>query len=64
MSLSYLKKIDQPATSLKEESGKARSALFLLKAISELLGKNLKIFEQEGFTPFASCFKDVLNNST
>lgn len=48
----FLDKIDQKATSLKQEINKVWDKLELLKNLKQKFLKNLLIFKEKGFTPF------------
>ena len=56
----FLKKIDQPATSLKVETNKNWDRKELLEKLKKAFLKNLKIFKEKGFTPFHEEFENLL----
>lgn len=53
-------KIDQPATSLKIETGRKWDKTALLKKVQKQFGADLEKFKKEGFTPFHSQFENLL----
>jgi BirA family transcriptional regulator, biotin operon repressor / biotin---[acetyl-CoA-carboxylase] ligase len=55
-----LQKIDQLATSLKEESSKEFDKEKILKLLQDEFIANLQIFKKEGFTPFHSQIENLL----
>ncbi|MBN2479987.1 MAG: biotin--[acetyl-CoA-carboxylase] ligase [Parachlamydiales bacterium] len=55
-----LKKIDKPATSLKEETSKTWNKKELLEKLKLEFEKNLKIFKEKGFVPFHEKFENLL----
>lgn len=55
-----LSKIDQPATSLKNETGKEWDHIQLLENVKKCFGKDLELFKKEGFTPFHSPFENLM----
>jgi len=52
--------IDQPATSLKIETGRTWDKQALLKKLEKGFAADLQKFEKEGFTPFHSPFENLL----
>lgn len=60
MSSSTFEQIDQPATSLKEETKKIWDRQKLLKMIQSQLGTDLLLFQKEGFAPFRKKMEDRL----
>lgn len=57
---SVLEQIDQPATSLKAETGKEWDKDQLLKELQAQFANDLLRFKQDGFTPFHDEFEDLL----
>ncbi len=55
-----LAEIDKPATSLKAETNKTWDIKNLLEKLTDKFIKNLKIFQEKGFTPFHSEFENLL----
>ncbi|OGN64659.1 MAG: biotin--[acetyl-CoA-carboxylase] ligase [Chlamydiae bacterium RIFCSPHIGHO2_12_FULL_49_9] len=60
MSLDMASQIDQPATSLKIETGKTWDRQELLEKLQEAFEEDLEIFKTEGFAPFHDYFEDHL----
>jgi BirA family biotin operon repressor/biotin-[acetyl-CoA-carboxylase] ligase len=60
MELPDLKQIDQPATSLKMESGKVWDRSTLLTKLQTQFAQDLARFKKEGFAPFHSLFETLL----
>ena len=60
MERSDLAKIDQPASSLKVETGKAWDKQDLLKKLQAQFLEDLEKFKNQGFTPFHSPFENLL----
>lgn len=60
MSHEDLVKIDQPATSLKEETGKLWDKAAVLKKLQKQFSHNLELFKKEGFFPFRDGFENLL----
>ncbi|MBS0625133.1 MAG: biotin--[acetyl-CoA-carboxylase] ligase [Verrucomicrobia bacterium] len=55
-----LQNIDQPATSLKAETGRTWDRKSLLHKLQEQFSSDLNLFKNEGFTPFHSPFENLL----
>lgn len=55
-----LESIDQPATSLKQETGKTWDRSVLLQQLLEQWRKHLTVFREKGFTPFHDALEDLL----
>lgn len=53
-------KIDQPATSLKIETGRKWDRAALLKKLQKQFAEDLEKFKKEGFAPFHSAFENLL----
>jgi BirA family biotin operon repressor/biotin-[acetyl-CoA-carboxylase] ligase len=55
-----LDSIDQPATSLKVETGKAWDRTLLLKELAKQFAEDLKTFQKKGFEPFLNPYENLL----
>ena len=55
-----LLQIDQPATSLKEETGRSWDKGSILKKLQKQFSSNLEKFKKEGFFPFKEGFENLL----
>lgn len=60
MDQSLLTQIDQPATSLSEETGHSWDKKLLLQKIQMQFSLDFQRFKEEGFTPFHSLFDHLL----
>lgn len=60
MGIDLLAKIDQPATSLKIETGRVWDRLTTLKKLQAQFSHDLELFKQEGFAPFHNLFDKLL----
>lgn len=60
MERSQLSQIDQPATSLKEETGRLWDKKNLLQKLQRQFAADLEKFKKKGFTPFHSQFENLL----
>lgn len=60
LSADSLKQIDQPATSLQVETGKAWDRKKLLEELQEQFANDLFRFKKEGFSPFHDEFETLL----
>lgn len=60
MSQEFLKKIDQPATSLAQLSGQTWTLEQILEPLLQQFLKNLAILEMKGFEPFCAQFEELL----
>ncbi len=60
MNLEDLQKIDQPATSLKNETNKEWDRASLLKKLQIQFQSDLKLLQNQGFTPFHNTLNDLL----
>jgi len=60
MDLDQLSLIDQPATSLSNETGHLWDRAVLLKKLQKQFAADLEKFKKEGFTPFHSQFENLL----
>lgn len=60
MTLDFLQTVDQPATSLYEESGKNWNVDEVMQAVLEEFRDSLSILEREGFAPFQTAIDDRL----
>ncbi|HEY4255516.1 MAG TPA: biotin--[acetyl-CoA-carboxylase] ligase [Chlamydiales bacterium] len=60
MEIEALKQIDQPATSLKVESGKTWDRKTLLRQLQTQFAHDLARFKKEGFAPFHELFEKLL----
>jgi BirA family biotin operon repressor/biotin-[acetyl-CoA-carboxylase] ligase len=52
--------IDQPATSLKKETGKSHNLLYLKQNLIDLLLQNLTLYQLQGFAPFHTAIENLL----
>ena len=60
MDIELLAQIDQPATSLKAETGHAWDKKILLHKLQKQFAADLQKFKQQGFTPFYELFDSLL----
>ncbi|HSX04706.1 MAG TPA: biotin--[acetyl-CoA-carboxylase] ligase [Rhabdochlamydiaceae bacterium] len=60
MTADFLQAVDQPATSLAEESGKTWDVEELMAAILEKFRQSLFILEKDGFAPFQAAYEERL----
>jgi BirA family biotin operon repressor/biotin-[acetyl-CoA-carboxylase] ligase len=62
MSKADLAQVDQPATSLKEETGQTQDRKALLKKLAAQFAHDLELFKRKGFAPFHQKVEAILSN--